>query len=148
MSNVATHRWVSCSIANGSDGPVVIEHGPVPPRPAPPPEKDLGPPNVEVTAYSIPQGRTAYVEGQRFFYRGDIEMLLALADPIPGSQTADFVSRCVRKIPKIKPLFELSEESRRRVNRLRRNLNEPSVAQIEQLEQMRALLAEQLAALG
>jgi hypothetical protein len=67
---------------------------------------------------------------------------------IPGSQTADFVSRCARKIPRIKPLFELSEESRRRVNWLRRNLYEPSKAQIEQREQMRAMLAEQLAALG
>ena len=148
MSNIATHRWVSCSIVNGPDGPVVVEHGPVPPRPALPPEKDLASPNVEVTAYSIPQGRTSYVEGQKFFYRGDVEMLLALADPIPNSPTADFVSRCVRKIPRIKPLYVLSEEAQRRVNRLRYSLVEPSKAQIERREEMRALLAEQLAALG
>jgi hypothetical protein len=145
MSNVATHRRVSCHM----EGNRVVETGLAPDWRIPPPvDPDLGSPNVEVTAYSLPQGRTVYVEGQKFHYRGDVEMLLALADPVPGSMTADFVGRSPRKIPKIKPLFELSPESHRRVNYLRRNLNEPSPAEIEDRERMRAILLEHLAALG
>jgi hypothetical protein len=147
MINVATHRQV---LGGFTEDMEFVEIGPRPKVVAPAPDPEPGPPNLRiVNDGSQPQGSRCYTKGDGWFhFRGDVVMALAQSDPVPGSPMADYLSRCARKRPIFESLRELGPEDRERLRYLRHSPYEPSAAQKEQREQMRAMLVEQLAALG
>jgi hypothetical protein len=114
----------------------------------PKPVQDTRDPNIRIKEHCIFQGHTVYTKGDLLHYNGDIVFLLALADPIPGSMTADFVSRCARNIPKIEPIYALSLADRQRLSRLRRDLSELSEAQLNAEQRLREMLLAHAESLG
>jgi hypothetical protein len=100
--------------------------------------RELGPPNCRIIndgclfqggrCYTKADGPFCYitVEGP-FRYLGDLVRHLALQDPEPHSATAEYVQRnCMRTMAKIELLRPLSMDEEKRLQRLRRSLEEPS----------------------
>jgi hypothetical protein len=83
-----------------------------------------------------------------FAFRGDGVALMAAADPVPGSRTAEVATHGLKNPPKLVPLNPLSPEERKRLDWLRSFPYERSEGQREADDRMRALLLEQLAKLS
>jgi hypothetical protein len=106
----------------------------------PKPVPDTRDPNIEIVDHFIFQGSKVHTKGDLLHYNGDIVFMLALSDPVPGSATEEYARRCVRKLPKIKPIYALSLADRQRLSRLRRNPYELSAAELEAERQLREML--------
>jgi hypothetical protein len=146
MSEVFTRRRVLCHM----EGNRVIEDGPAPDWRVPPPvDPDPGSPNGWLSGGQIIQGSRCYTAADgKINFKGDIVFLMALSRAEPGSEMEEFVRRGVRNVPVFHPTHELGLEEKKRLDHLKRSPYEPSKAQIEDREKMRAILLDHLASLG
>lgn len=93
-------------------------------RPAPRDERCVGDPNVRVLSGSLlHNGRSYTKEDGDWYFSGDVLPLLALADPEPGSRTAEAAARGARNLPVIQPVRPLGADELRRLAALRRDLS-------------------------
>jgi hypothetical protein len=139
LSEVAARSAIKCGGAVGSalSPSTMLFETPRKQDPAPVVASD-GPPNCRITNDgSLFQGGRCYTKayGPFKFYsadgpfkiHGDLVRHLALQDPVPGSATEAYVRHnCTRRMAKIELLRPLSPDEEKRLQRLRRSLEEPS----------------------
>jgi hypothetical protein len=87
-------------------------------------------PNIKIVSGSLLQDGKNYGPGDEFFWRGDPLRHMALTSPEPGSQTEEEARKGSRKLAVIELLQPLSTEQKKRLSRLRKNLYEPTKAEI------------------
>jgi hypothetical protein len=88
-------------------------------------------PNIKIVSGSLLQdGKNYGPDDGGFFWRGDVLRHMALTSPEPGSQTEEEARKGSRKLAVIELLQPLSTEQKKRLSRLRKNLYEPTKAEI------------------
>jgi hypothetical protein len=106
--------------------------------------RELGQPNCKIVNDGcLFQGGRCYTRADGpFGYLGDLARHLALQDPVPGSETAEFVQKnCTRKMAKIELVKQLSPDDEKRLQRLRRSLVEVSEKERETARRLYELAA-------